>query len=950
MINKKIIYKTMALVSLALLFLCINSAFAQSLEVDYLCELGKTFYAQGRADDALSEFTKVLLVDPNNQQAKEYINKIFNGDLGYKEESPVVKSPVVKSPITQKPVTQVTPLVTQTQKPPLSKEEAMDQALNSSKKIDEATWLPVYAPPYTPGQSLGNKEEEKRGYKVGPIRVTGDMQVSFGVTPNDFIWKRANFDLNEKVKSWRTGSDAVFNNRFNTFDPRVYDSLSVNLDTENKEGFNFHTNVTVDPWSFVGKTSKTTITGSNGDTAEVQLLYWSNTAHVLNNTIYTSGVGDTFGIPEIQVKNNETVPTTVTGYRNLGPAATFNIPEMKIYREFQPLRELWLDYVNDQIKFRAFPMAYQDQAYSSDDPMGITNHHIWWQDSTWLRSYRPGNYNSADTPVPSFTKGFWDDSLSFITKDSTGKYLTALRGFSFSFNPQEETSFDTTVATPKTLWQDYGVVDNLITASRLKHYLAGNLMIGGTFTSRLGFNANDKYKLDSQNYVGGVDLGYEIADGLKAQAEVLTSKSFYDQTNSQYETESRGNAYYFSFITRYPQQSIMDLKYGYDEIALDKTESFLVKSKFYASRMDTSFDSSLSNYHNTRQDTFWSRHIHFRKPFDYYSAGLTKPTNKWDELMATRIGDGIDAGRNVWGFRIETIYEDRFSNLFDVRNVHNVNGKFIENVVRDELTLRVTDKLTSKALGIYQKLPHTLGGVDPFIYDGNTGKFFTNTAVEDGNDPTLKTGSIGLNYDFFDWLSLDGIYERTNDYTLAYDSFPANTLRNDTTLYGTYYQNDNLYRYNDPFLYQQGVFPQAPYDFYNVFKSGLRFQPLNNMDIYLDYTRNQFESAGQNSDSMNHVGIEMTYMPCEKIGMVLKYTYSRWQDTDRLVTGSTNPVGHHNFFSEFRYLPSKNDELILQYGEGNSSSIGNMTLDPYGGSALTIDTAHIFRAYYRRKF
>ena len=134
-----------------------------------------------------------------------------------------------------------------------------------------------------------------------------------------------------------------------------------------------------------------------------------------------------------------------------------------------------------------------------------------------------------------------------------------------------------------------------------------------------------------------------------------------------------------------------------------------------------------------------SRHIHFRKPFDYYSAGLTKPANKWDELMATRIGDGIDAGRNVWGFRIETIYEDRFSNLFDVRNVHNVNGKFIENVVRDELTLRVTDKLTSKALGIYQKLPHTLGGVDPFIYDGNTGKFFNNSAVEDGNDPTLKT-------------------------------------------------------------------------------------------------------------------------------------------------------------------------------------------------------------------
>ncbi|MBU1923085.1 MAG: tetratricopeptide repeat protein [Candidatus Omnitrophica bacterium] len=945
--------KRMALVFLAL-FLYSTPAFSQSLEVDYLCELGKTFYIQGKIDDALSEFTKILLVDPNNQQAKEYINKIFNGDLGYKDEPAIAESSASLKPpiVTQEYIAvkpQVASLATQTKVPVLSKEEAMDQTLNNLKS-EEVAWLPAYTPAYTPTQNVGNKEEEKRGYKVGALRVSGDMQLSFGVTPNDFIWKRANFDLNEKVKSWRMSSDAVFNNRFNTFDPRVYDSLSVNLDTENIEGFNLHSNVTVDPWSFVGKSNKTTITGSNGDTAEIQLLYWSNTGYVVNDTVYTSRVGDSFGIPEIKVSNNETVPTTVNGYRNFGPAATFNIPEMKIHREFQPLRELWLDYINDQIKFRAFPMAYQDQAYASDDPLGVTNHHIWWQESTWLRSYTPGNYNSADIPVPSFTKGFWDDSLSFISKDSTGKYLTALRGFSFSFQPQEETLFDTTVATPKNLWQDYNVMDNLITASRLKHYLAENFMIAGTFTSRLGFNVNDKNKLDSQNYVGGVDLGYEIADGLKAQAEVLTSKSFYDQTNSDYETESRGNAYYFSFVTRYPQQSIMDLKYGYEEIALDKGESFLIKSKFYASRMDKGFDSSLSNYHNTRQDTFWSRHIHFRKPFEYYSAGLTKPANKWDELMATRIGDGIDSGRNVWGFRIETIAEDQFTNLFDVRNVHDVNGKFIENVVRDELMLKITDKLTSKLLGIYQKLPNTLGGVDPFIYDGNTGKFFNNASVPDGNDPTIKTGSIGLNYDFFDWLSLDGIYERTNDYTLAYDSFPSNTLRNDTTLYGTFYQNDKLYRYRDPFLYSQGAFPQAPYEFYNVFKSGLRMQPLCNMDIYLDYTRNEFESAGQNTDSMNHVGIEMTYMPCEKIGMVLKYTYSRWQDTDRLVAGSTNPLGHHNFYSEFRYLPSKDDELILQYGEGNVSIIGNSTLDPYGGSALTIDTAHIFRAYYRRKF
>jgi len=420
--------------------------------------------------------------------------------------------------------------------------------------------------------------------------------------------------------------------------------------------------------------------------------------------------------------------------------------------------------------------------------------------------------------------------------------------------------------------------------------------------------------------------------------------------NSDYETESRGNAYYFSFISRYPQKSIMDLKYGYDDITMDKDESYLVKSKFYASRMDQGFDSALSDFHDTRQDTFWSRHIHFRKPMEYYYAGLTKPSTNWSELNATRIGDGIDVGRSVLGFRIDVFLEDRFANLFDVRNVHSTEGKFVENVARDEATVKITDKLTAKALGIYQKMPKTLGGIDPFVYYGGTGEFFKNSAVLDGEDPTLKTGSLGLNYDFFDWLSLNGIYERTNDYTLAYADFPRNVLRNDTTFYGTYYQNNKLYRFDEPFLFEQGLFPQAPYPFYNVFKCGLGLMPLENMEIYLDYARNEFESASTNSDNMNHIGMELAYMPTKKLGMVFKYTYSRWKDLDRLRSGITNPVGHHDFFSEFRYLPSKDDELILQYGVGNITSISDANIDPYGGSIATLDTQHIIRMYYRRKF
>jgi len=906
-----------------------NTSFASSGMNEYLCDLGVTLYGLGKYDEALSEFNKALLADPGNEVAKQYIAEIFKQNL--KSSTSAAPAPAVP----QNPAANSRSL---------SQDEVMAQSMD---KLKLENLQREYISDYQPAIPKPFKKDEKEGIKAGPFRVSGEAQVSFGVTPDDFIWKRANFDLNEKFKSWRMTSTAAYNHKFNTYDPAIYDSLSVNVDTDNEKGFNFHTNVTIDPWSFVGKSDKTTITGSNGDTAEIQAYYWSNTGYLVNRTAYTSLQGDTFGIPEIKVKDGVTDAETVTSYRN---AATFTIPSMKIKREFQPLRELWLDYANDQVKLRVFPMGYQDQAYTSDDPMQITNHGIWWKDSKWLRQYTAGNYNSQDT-TPSYTKGRWDDSLSFISKDSTGKYLTALRGASFSFQPDEATTFDTTLATPKNLWQDYAQVDNAILASRLKHHFAENFMLGATFTNRSGFIVDQSQKLDSLNFVTGVDLGYEILEGLKLQGEFLTSQSKYDMSNSTYETESRGNAYYFSFISRYPHKKIMDLKYGYDEIAMDKDEKFLVKSKFYLSRMDQGFDSALSDYHNTRQDTFWSRHIHFRRPLSFYTAGLDKTGANWDELNSTRIGDGIDSGRSVLGFRFEIFLEDKFSNLFDVRNVHTTDGKFVENVARDEAVLKVTDKLTAKGLGIYHKLPKTVAGIDPFIYDGSTGDFFANSAVVDGMNPTIKTGSVGLNYDFFDWLSLDGIYERTNDYTLAYGDFPRNVLRNDTTLYGTLYQDSNLYRSIQPFLYDQGVFPQAPYEFYNVFKCGLRIMPLENLEIYLDYTRNEFEAASLVSDSMNHIGLEIGYMPTKHLGMTFKYVYSRCQDLDKLQAGITEMTGHHNFSSEFRYLPTKDDELVLQYGVGDATSINNLSsTDPYGGGLLTLDTQHIIRAYYRRKF
>ena len=943
-------YCIKALFSLALLFLCAAPASAQSMEVDYLCELGKTYYVQGKVDDALAEFTKVLSLDPGNAVAKKYIGRIFGGPSNSNKEDGAVameESQAAGNSLPESGEEQGEPLSAEARLPDkqsMSKEEAMEMALNGNQQ-NEVIPPPEPAPPAKAAKTNDAAGGKKEGIKAGPLRISGELQLSFGATSDDFIWKRANFDLNEKFMSWRMTSSAAYNNRFNTYDPAIYQSLSVNLDTENEKGFNFHMNLTADPWSYTGKSSKMTVTDGS-DTSDIQFLYWGNTGYTLSHTYYSSLSGAAINLPEIKARKGGIDAMTIADqYGNL-----YNVPESDIDMQFQPIRELWLDYTNDQVKFRAFPMAYQDQAYTSDDPLNISNHGIWWKDSKWLRSYTPGAYHSNDS---SFTKGYWDDSLSFISKDSTGKYLTALRGFSFSLQPQEGTAFDTTVATPKTLWQDYDEVDNIISASRLKHKLADNLVLGGTFTTRTGFKT-DPQKLDSQNFVGGVDLSYEISEGMKAQAEVLTSKSKYDMNNSEYETESRGNAYYFSFITRYPRASLMDLKYGYDDIKMDKEESFLVKGKIYAARMDRGFDSALSDFHNTRQDVFWSRHIHFRRPMSYYSEGLNGNSTNWDELNSSRIGDGIDIGRDTVGFRVEMFLEDRFSNLFDVRNVHDVNGKFVENVVRDEATWKITDKLTAKALGIYQKMPKTTGGVDPYVYDGNTGEYYENSAVPDGEDPSIKTGSLGLNYDFFEWLSLNGIYERTNDYTLAYGNFPQNILRDNTSLWGRYYQNGKYYSYVNPFLYGQGIFPQAPYEYYNVFKTGLRILPMKNMEIYIDYTRNEYETASLINDSMNHVGMEITYMPVEKVGMSFKYIYSRCKDivyngSDYVLTDGV--VGHHNFFAEFRYMPSKDDEFSMQYGVGDTSSLGNIaSLDPYGGSMLTLDTQHIIRVYYRRKF
>lgn len=964
--------------------------FAASNSSEYLCETGIKFYKTGRYNDALNEFKKALLVDPANQTARQYIDKInlqqqgiakseiasssrqggtprndIKGKIPLAKPKPLskdrdtrdIRDKIIEQALSQQVKSDYQPQPQTKQS--ISRDELVSRELN---KYSGEKWGIKEIP--LPQDKPGVLDDEKYKYErldkeeeclleIAGVKVRGEAQVRMGLTSKDAVWKQANWDLNEAVseKNTRMLSNNALDRTQNTYDPRIYDRIKVLLDTDNPEGLDFHTNITVDPWSFTGKSPHITALGNNNDTADVELKYWSNTGYTLNETIHTNGGGNTLNLPEVKVKDNKIDSFSVSG--DLG--GTFSVPSLKIERQFQPFREFWLDYKQEGMKIRFFPIAYANQALTFDDPLQLSNKHLWWEDSPWIHRWRPGNRNTLNAP-DDFTKGYWDNSLSFAVRDSESQRLVGLRGFSFDFTPVEGTTFQTNVAAPKDPWQDYAEVDNFLSASRLKQSVADNFDVGASGTTRMGYDVDNGNELDARNYVVAADAGYEISDGIKATVEIAHSDSKYDMSDSDFESEKRGNAYHFSLLGRYPFESIMHTQYGYDGIQREKEEPFFNKFRFLACHIDEGFDQPLSSYNQTRGDQFWGRHLHFRTPLRYYAQGERKEDDglvTWDDIKGSRIGDGIDVARDTLGLRIESsLWDKKVENLFDVRNVHSSEGKFIENVTQDQLDVRVNDQLLFKTLGIYQKMPKTVGGRDSFIFDSNSGKFFNNNDIADGKNASLKTGSLGLEYSFFDWLSVNGIYERTNDYYVGYANTPQSVLWNRSGGASTYIENGKIYREVPPIVYSQLYFPQPPYDFYNIYSTGINIKPLDNLDIYLDYTCNEYKNAGPIGSTMNHIGCEMSYSPMEKMAIFLKYTYSRWKDVDQLATGDI--IGHSNLFAEFMYRMSKDEDFVLQYGEGSrdpyQGDILNLSWDPYGGSIRTLDTQHIFRIYYRRRF
>jgi hypothetical protein len=798
--------------------------------------------------------------------------------------------------------------------------------------------------PLTLAEALA--KERKRASKRNKTKISGELYSSIGLyTDGRLQFNRANADLNER--NYRILSDQALNNRQNTYDPALYSRMKFVVDSSVGTAVAAHINVTLDPWSLTGKSKEILVQQGSGDIVKLQYLSIGSNTYTVGRILRTKRTGDALALPETKIDNGNIIEAMRVGTTFGG---FFNLPEQKLEYTFMPIRELWLDYKpTDSVFLRAFPLAYENQALTTDDPLTLSNNRSYWEESPWLRSWEPGNFNDL---AGSFTKGYWDRSLSFGTRDSTGQRLTGLRGLKFAFTPEPDTTLDLVVASPKTLWQDYGDFDTLASSARLKHYFDEGLYVGATAATHQGFVKSNR---DAHNHVGSVDTGIMPFENVKFNAQYAFSSSRYDETDTRWRTKDDGKAYYASLIAT--SDPYMMNKKDYYGIASGAKENDFYKTRIYIGRMDQQFESSLSNYHSTRKDAFWNRHLTFYPSIYRYLPGVAQMAySSEDDLTPYAIGDGLDYGRMAYGWRGDVGFLDgALKGLADVRQVVNVNArnrKKIETVAQTHWGYKVNDRLTTKALFIADQKPLTTAGIDPNVYDGTTGEYLQNAAVIAGEDPSTTTTAVGARYKLTEWAALNGVWEYTNDSTLATDNFPNANLN--SSFITTFRDETRLYTKQVPFVYSGGLFDQPPYDYFSIMKTGLELIPMERWHIYLDYTRNSNVFAGNIDDNMNHFGIESTYLFTKNWGIFGRYSYTRWNDFVDLGQASpfANYRGYHNVHFATRWVFAPDSWLGLEYGVGPAYNVATNVYDPRLAyySSTVLDTQHIIRMTLLKKF
>lgn len=286
----------------------------------------------------------------------------------------------------------------------------------------------------------------------------------------------------------------------------------------------------------------------------------------------------------------------------------------------------------------------------------------------------------------------------------------------------------------------------------------------------------------------------------------------------------------------------------------------------------------------------------------------------------------------------------------DVRNVHRTDGTYVETVVRQENTLKPMTWLTAKTLLLYHDLPKTVGGIDPFIVDADTGTPVANAAIVDGRDPSLLTYSLGAELAPGDRFAVWGTWERTNDTTAATGNFPRGLLNSSS--FATVTEDGQVIRVESPFLFGQGFFPQPPYPFFDVFRAGVYAAPAERLELAVDWTRNEFEHAGQIDDNINHVGFLAAWSPMKRLVIIGRYVVSWAIDvTNENAGAGADFRSHHGLYGRMAWKISDDSNLNLEFGEAALGPTPALfSVDPFGDSYPTLDTQHLVRLVYSSKF
>lgn len=747
------------------------------------------------------------------------------------------------------------------------------------------------------------------------VKVSGNYRLAAGMTSESFILNDSNADLQERNYRY------VFGERLhNTYDPAIYSRHLVNVDFTPTDKIGFFTQIVNDPWSWVGTTGEQVQRSDiGGEIIRYNLKYFGANNSTIPETIRTN-VGDSVGIPVIKIHDGHLAAGTVAhGFFDFNPATggiPFTIPELDINYEYRPIRKLWMDYKEDRWHARVFAFADQTQALTTDDPLELSNHKDYWQQSPWLYEYKPIQFFSDRSVL----RGYYSDAISFFARDSDGNRLVLLKGASVEAD-LGQTYLAATVAAPHTPWEEsYFEANNIPGAVRLKHYVNPRLMVGGTYTFRAG-NVNDD--LADLSQVGGVDVKVQLAEHVVFKGEIATS--FHEKelaADERLQTSAEGHAY----------KAVVESDFDH---AHDGHTQF----RFAFTQMDQYFEPVLSRYTNTRDDHYWGNHLSFQP--------ITP------DMEYFRLGDGVDINRYVFHIRWrEKLFKDRFENLFDIRNVHRSNDDaFKEMVLRDELTVQITDRLTAKGLFRWHHLPKSKEDIDPYIANYNFVGFtdpsnivLKNFDVPADADPSRFTYSAGLQYIVNRQWTAEGFVEVSNDVP----DFPRGLLNNSFRD-----ANDRvdgiLQDHVTNFLYGQGPLGGIPpYEYFTITRQRIIFQPEKRLRFIFHSAQNGYKYAGSIDDNINHTGLSIRYEHDPRLSLFFDYTRSYVIDLPKLIaTGYTEHDyrGHDNLYFSADYRLSPSQTFRAEYGLFGLG-LDSPLVTPYSTNTFslpTIDTEHLLR-------